>query len=612
MGLFQRNKTDTDEQIVLVSLLRKPRPVELQAAVQEIYLSDLSTDVKIGRIRRIDSSGAAAGGARQTADAVPGSRHHSKFFAHNQPPARDTSVPEVPDEVTKHRPKAEQPYIYVPLVRPASRAGFFRFVFGELGSILRKGASNPALRIRFFPPRVDLDPETTIHWISRIQALAGELQYVLAGSSVNAWKYLEKLEYNVLSVFSLLLKEIENVNPGKHLDSPQKLYGDLKPVEDLLLVIQASDITVEALLSAVRAVADATQKKRQDIEDPVRLTDELMSRHTNQLCVYGILSALHTVRSRSQVTLDDLTVPAPGRLIMDDHFICSENVQEQIDQFLKAREERAARLGKEYRQIVRVQSLVKRREDGNPDYTPLYRLLDEPNPESVILDPLRFIPLVLDRFLATYREFLTGSVELTGQGVTRLFPAAAFDSEIARLELASSRLHSLRLKTGLVSHASLIDVLHARREATEPESEASHQLAIALDAAIQVQNTLAPITRNVALIRVIPADQKWTARNIEYYTRGEAVFPLDHGVQSPFELKGPTVAQHIQAILRVFYLFRFHYRERTLLHTLDRAQQIRQETDEIRRDVLRIAPREEAERIFHRVRILKTLREEHE
>ncbi|TVQ24719.1 MAG: hypothetical protein EA383_09970 [Spirochaetaceae bacterium] len=612
MGLFQRNKTDTDEQIVLVSLLRKPRPVELQAAVQEIYLSDLSTDVKIARIRRIDGGGAAAVSGRQTTDAGPVSQHHSKYFAHNQPPARDASLPEVVNEVTKNRPKTEQPYVVVPLVRPASRAGFFRFVFRELGSILRKGASNPALRIRFFPPRVDLDPETAIHWISRIQALAGELQYVLAGSSMNGWKYLEKLEYNVLSVFALLLNEIESVDPGKHLDLPQKLYGDLKPVEDLLLVIHASDITVEALLSAIRGVADATQSKRQDIEDPVRLTEELISRHTNQLCIYGILSALHTVRSRTQVTLDDLTVPAPGRLIMDDHFICSEDVQEQIDQFLKGREERAARLGKEYQQIARVQSLVKRREDGNPDYTPLYRLLDEQNPESAILDPLRFIPLFLNRFLATYREFLTGSVELTGPGVTRLFPARAFDSEIARLELASSRLQSLRTKTGSVSHASLIDVLHARREATEPESEAAHQLAIALDAAIQVQNTLAPLTRNPALIRVIPADEQWTARNIEYYTRGEAVFPLDHDIVSPFELKGQTVAAHIQAILRVIYLFRFHYRERTLLHTLDRAQQIRQEIDEIRRDVLRIAPREEAEHIFHRVRILKALREERE
>lgn len=600
MGLFQRRKTDTDEQIVLVSLLRKPRPVELQAAVQEVYLSDLSDHAKIARIRVIDNTDTSAEYERQVPPASPREPKPLRYFGSNPPENKTGNSAETP----------EQLYIPAPGLRRIGRSGFFRFLFHELGTLIKHGASNPALRIRFFPPRVDVDPEAVMHWITRIQPVASELEYLLSGAEVSSWKYLEKLEYNTMRVFSMLLEHIVSTDPGTNLDKPEKLYADLQTIEELLLVIHASDLTVDALLSSIRGVKDRRDGSIVSLEDPVRLAEELISRQTSDFSIWGILSALHCSLKRTYVTLDDLSATAPGLLVPDTRFVCPPGVREEIEQYLSGREEYAARLEKEYMQVIRIRSFVRKTDEGTPDFTPLQKLLENTKVELDELDPLRLIPDFFERFMDMYRDLLDGTVYLDGLGELRLFPPPAFEALFARFELVAKRITSLRLRAGSVSHRHLIDVMNARREATEPESEASHQLSIALDAVRQMQRSVTAILRNSRLIRSVDSPDSWVARTPEHYASGSTEFPLDHLLQSPRQLAGRTVADHFHAMLRIMYLFRYHFRERTLLYTLDREQHILQEMHEVRRDILRLATKSEATAVFRRVRILGSLTDE--
>ncbi|MFW6234613.1 MAG: hypothetical protein ACOC4I_04480 [Spirochaetota bacterium] len=605
MGLFQRRKTDTDEQIVLVSLLRKPRPVELQAAVQEVYLSDLSDQAKIARIRVIDNTDSAAEYGRQVPPAAPRTAKPVRYFGSN-PPEKHSPPPQS-TSTESSTPRQERLYVPAPPLKRVGRSGFFRFLFHELGTLLKHGASNPALRIRFFPPRVDVDSEAVMHWITRIQPVASELEYLISGAELSSWKYLDKLEYNTLRVFSLLLREIVSADPGNHLDTPEKLYRDLETIEELLLVIHGNDLTVDALLSSIRAVKDHRDGRVSSLEDPVRLAEELISRQTDEFSVWGILTALHCALSRMYITLDDLVTSSPGLLVPDTRFVCPAEVMDEIERYLSGREEYAARLEKEYMQIMRIRSFVRTTDSGKPDFKPMKILLDRRNVELDELDPLRLIPDFVEHFVRMYRELLDGTVCLEHLGELRLFPPPAFDPLFARFELVAQRITSLRLRAGSISHTHLIDVMHGRREATEPESEASHQLSIALDAARQIQRSVTAIIRNSRLVRSVDSPGSWVPRTPEHYASGSAEFPLDHLLESPPHLAGRTVGDRFHTMLRVLYLFRYHFRERSLLHTLDREHRILHEMLEVKREILRLATSSEATEIFRRVRMLGNL-----
>lgn len=603
MGLFDKRHADIDEQATLAFLLRKQRPVEQQAAVQEVYLSTAHAAEKIRRIRALDGADAAMA----YEDNVPSATQRDpprpiRYFGSDDPEHGQKAATELPPRRTAAR--TEPAHVPPPRLRHIPRSGYFRFLFRNLGAIIRKNAVNPALRIRFFPPRVEIDAEVGVQWITRIQPVAQTLQYILAGSEVHSWKYLEKTEYNTIRVFMLLLHEIHTVDPGAHLDNPQKLYEHMKPIEDLLRVLRASEITVDTLTSAVRAVADHRTQTHAETEDPVRLTEELLSREEGELCIWSILSALHCVMSRNAVTLNELVVPTSETLIPGNRFMCTDEVNDEIALYLKGREEAVGRLEKEYSNIVRVRSFIRTSVDSGVDTGVLHDLFKGNVQATTLSSPVLFVPAFVTGFLRMYGNLLDGTVRIDGIGSTRLFPLQTFHSHIMRLELVQHRLDSLRQRTGMVEHSHVIDVMHGRREATEPEAEASHQLSTALDTIQDLQRVLSLVIRNPRVKRTVEPSE-WAPRNPEHYAMSDQGFPLDHFVQDPVELSGRSVSDHFHRIMQILYVFRHHYRERKLLAILDREHQIRQEMRDIRHEILRIAHVRDAEQIFRRHRLLQ-------
>ncbi|MFW5686222.1 MAG: hypothetical protein ACOC0O_06165 [Spirochaetota bacterium] len=563
---------ESEALIRLGMLLRKRRTPENRRAVEEVLRSALSSEEKARRITEIDRASAAE----------------------TPHPARRQYVGT--PEVLSHRGTARSwklPRIKAPL----DRQGYFAFLFQSRLRIREFGRTTRTIAGTFFPPSVRLLPDVGAFYAEFVRPTARDVHLTLGQLMGNAWMYLTKHDYNLLSLLLDLCSAIEltplSIDDFKNATVEKRL----RHVEARLLALRYDPDSIPRILEGIETLVSWNRRTIDNLRALPDQVSRLITRTTSLPSLIDSILAVNMVAYRRYLTEQDLTITGLGRLVPTEHFTAPEETLAQIEEFLDRLQGQLEALSRERREIFKVRAFIARDAHGAVDISPVRDLASQYGDESwdrVSENPVLLARIVFRPLAETIAQVLTRSLQISGIGTTPLFADAPMQSELERMRRAAESMEDLSFNLPTLTRDRFMALVDRRDTPTRFEAEFILQTQIYLDAlpvlVAHVQPFLAAPSADPAGFTPVVLTGTDTARQ---------PLPLDATIEGGAPaLEGLSVRNAIASIIRLCHLVRFLYGDRHLRHLLKREHQIERDVEHLRESVERIAEPDRAEQIL--------------
>jgi hypothetical protein len=407
-----------DEDARLTGLLSVKRSPLKAGLVEAVMAQAVSTLDKIQRIEMIDLLPDAP---------PPPKRRPSAPLIRNkpEPPVRaaQSAPPPLVDPNLDEPDRVEHQRRH--LGRPPSRGGWWRYFFLERQRMAEWGARTGTLIRGLIPFTLKLSPEAMLFGV---QELRNEILPVLDNHLPRflkqAWKTLEKFDYNLLAAVNSLCGAIAAV----HIVRGPK--GLVPSSWDAVLPAMVLFWTAEGLPE--RAITAWHTVCAQLGADDVRLSGQdslraLLRERTDRVSLPDFLRALLMLRTRRAVPWSELLPREDGDYFARDAFDCPPEVQAEIDRAVTLLRQQLDQIGRDYTETRRIRYFL-----------PAGSLLEEFDRGQSRENLGAWTRQFLER-AEVFVLLLTGTVELRGGERVLLFRDIALTSAVKRLDTLRSQ-----------------------------------------------------------------------------------------------------------------------------------------------------------------------------
>jgi len=436
---------EAQSHMALGKLLRKDRPPELQAAVQEVLDSDLSTDSKIAKIRKLDGVGGHGEESRTKSDEV--------------------------SEVDKAQVQLWQPLRFTlgrlkTIIKlPHTPTAFLSYLFLEHRKIKDFGRKTHVFAPTVFLPILRLDKAVPQFFSASLQAWSGRLIEILSPALENGWQLLSKRDYNMIVAMKKLCDEISAVN-FKILNYRDRYFIDkIRNIEAMFFVFQYHHENVDRLLDNVAHVLLADGEHDEEAEEAEILVKSILTQGFSIPSLYDLLLGLNMMKFRRRFTYTDLVATDLGELFNPTHFACGPKVQEEIDGSVEKLRESILKLEEHHRHLRRVREYLPLKENGEVDDSLLesFYEYEESRFEGVYRrdkeNVVEFVPQFLRKLDVAYGPLLVGKVRLAKAGLVSIFAPQLFMQPIDQIRRLGFKLEQASFGYRIFSYKRYIGIL---------------------------------------------------------------------------------------------------------------------------------------------------------
>jgi hypothetical protein len=458
-------------QIRLAKLLQIKRDSEGSRLVSSILTSSSSLEEKIRRIKTVDQGDLQ--GASEALD-VKDPQAPKSLIAEEQQKEEEEYLMSDPAlslmEVEKNR--RHQKVIL-------KNAGFFSFLFRELGPITRFGSNTHTLDTGFFPFQLRIHRDIPYFFEDRFKSqLAKPLADYLNLGLRKAWVYLTKQEYNLLDLLKRLAENILDV-PFKNFNlKNRRLIDRLTSIENLFFSFYShKDYIhwVEKGLEAMESKINLPGRKKPNL---LKLGRRLLYQDLTKPSLYNLIRALNMFKYHRFLELEDLYFTDLPPLISDDDFDTSPEIRQDILAHIADLERSLKPLLMKHKEVLSIQSFIPTSFNGDIDYGPLEGLYsmytENDKPSNLFLDRSNLISNVvklLISFLKYVEPIIHGQIKAVDGRFFAIFDVAFYGNIISRIHYNLTKLEKIQVVMPTFSEERYRHLKQTRKGAIPNEAE---------------------------------------------------------------------------------------------------------------------------------------------
>jgi hypothetical protein len=336
------------------------------------------------------------------------------------------------------------------LKKPFTRASYLSYLFGDYRRILDFGTLTRVFLRVPFPPDVRLSPNVPLSLTGLAKPWAVELSGTLELALEDSWRYLRKIEYNLLVVLKQFCDKFASINFNLFNYRDRNLINKLRSLETLFLFFHCQPRCRELLLFSLKQVTGKDMRLNGRYEQAVDLMDKLLQGDCSTPSLYNFLLGLNMLAYRRFFRLPDLVYGDLGELVNTREFACTLDVKKKIGESIIEGRRRLSMLQEQQQRTKKLKALLSLNESGQVDFEPLrsfYERTDDLEERQAFAadsdNIMRVAPRLFDAFDRTFYPLLNGHVHVEDVGNVTLFTQDFFQLDFLRIRQVAERVEAL-------------------------------------------------------------------------------------------------------------------------------------------------------------------------
>ena len=441
-----------NEQFVLGQLLQKRRSSEKREKVNRILQSDLSIKKKIASIGALDKP-------------AP--------IRQRKPEEQNVGEIDIPpamgDSITRYEKLRDGLKSNLP------RVGFVRYLITYSRKVFDFGLQTTIFVPSFLRMRLTINPKVPAYFQNQfINDFVTPLQSRLEPILEDAWKYLDKEEYNYLSLLDTLLAELKLVRFSDLNYRNIYTIDRFKRVENIMLCFTANETLTKfkeifEVLSSANSAYDAKRL--------FHLSKMIIDENAARPSLINFLVGLNILKSRTFVRFADFMQRQQPHFVSTEEFDCRPPVQKKINEFIQLTQKKLGPLTREASEVTRTKTLIESGTENEiltKSVTDLYKTAEhdqksnfDRGQENILVFSFR----LSQRFLAEFSDLLSGEIDILDRGVRRIFEESLFSVELDRIRHISDKLERHHFKLPVFQLKRFAEIKNLGKAATQLEAD---------------------------------------------------------------------------------------------------------------------------------------------
>ena len=558
---------EAEAHLDLGRLLKLERDPGVREQVAAVLAAEMSLAEKVREIRTID--------ALATAPAAP-------------------TDPEADPETVAQPLSRSLSTVKSVIKLPHSQLSYFEYLFRSRGKIRTFSRRSHVLNLGALLPRLRLDPDVQKPFREELVPLANRLLERCNLAMELGWQHLEKLDYNLITVFKRLCFEVAAVNFRVLNYRDRSLVDSLRNLETYFLVMHYRPEYPGQVARAIATslASDPDPKARTDHEHVAMEVARLLSPDLMLPSLHDFILGINIVKLRRIFILDDLVCRDLGQIINSRDFACPPATQEHINERVLSLKSQLRSLHKQKSEVEHLKRVLSVGEDGSPDFSPLASLYDNavashtfrPDQDNLML----FLPRFLKAFDDAFFPLLCAQVTLKEVGRIAVFDRSIFPMEFHKLRQVMAELTRLNFSLHVFTRARFVGLRSTVKGAVTAESKVLQQIdeavRLILEMATKVEGFLDSSLRG--------PDVGLAEGTRGPLVAGESSFALpsrDLRIVSRDSVNGKPVEEALRFLVVVAYSAGAFFLDRPILLTLERAGRLDLKIQQSLTDLQRIA-----------------------
>jgi hypothetical protein len=532
--------------IELGNILKRERDETSRKIVERILQSDLSIRDKIEEIEKLDS----AATRRSAQEAQEGLA---------QPFITPLSV------------------IKSVIKLPHTEASYFYYLFHYHKKCKEFGETAHLLTSDIIPPRVRLNPDIQSSFQTYLQADAAKLLRICELALESGWRYLDKMQYNLIVVLQKLCYEIISVNFRVLNYKDRNLVDHLRTLETLFFVLHYRSDYPEILIDSLSTAVARDRRIKQEKIEVSRLVERILFQTDSIPSLYNFILGANMVKYRRFFSLDELLCCDLGELLNTKEFACKPEMRGRIDEQVATLKKELGVLRKRYGEIDHIKRILYFKESGEIDFSGLRELYDSSSLKGVSLNFLVdqdnvmvIAPGLMKVFDSVFYPLLNGVVRLSGVGEVTLFTPEYFQMEFHKLRGIIGKLEEMAYSHHTFSMQRFKTLKTKREKAVQMEDNVIRLIDDGFALVLKIGKILEDVLDSTH--RKMAQDRRLRSSGRPVIAPGRDFFLPDRGseIVSKNFLNGKTVVEALQSAVQLAHTAAAFFHNEDTLGILNR------------------------------------------
>jgi hypothetical protein len=368
-----------------------------------------------------------------------------------------------------------------------NRTPLLKFLFSEYKKICEFGKNTHVLYTKMFPLGIQLNGDIHITFTKYVQPQSIELYKALAYILKKKWSSLERREYNLVLVLKKLCEKVALINFNLLNYTDKNLLDRLRSLETYFLALYAQEHYPHLLMTAVKRMLEGDTRFKQQIPELLGAMNRLLLPDADTPSLYNFLLGLNMLKYRRFLVMRDLVKRDCGDIMGMQFFEYEEDVQQEIQLFVKECEKNLKFLTAKKQEIELIDQYLPRTESGDVDYGMLHYFYASSTSEGEYRfesdkgDVVQMSLHILQTYRYSFSNLLSGKVRLFGSGRCRVFTDGCFDEQLLKIDSLIERLAKLSYDyTNAVSFKQYLHMKQSKKFASKIESDSIMLISDAL------------------------------------------------------------------------------------------------------------------------------------